>query len=329
MAQYPITLSDGLETIAASLQEIFHTRTRQDTMRHALMLLDAIARHADGDTVTVMTKNGALDLYLPADPLLKLVRDNERLRNRHAGERCFIVASGPSLKRIDLKALAGETVITLSRGYSHPDFDAIAPRYHCVTRIFREHLSDTKIRDFFIDMDRRIGSAELFLSTSEEPIVRENGIFLGRTMHYLHQLDDVPVPVDGRMYDLCRCLPSVQSVPVLGLMIAMYMGFQDIYLLGVDHDEVWTRTYYYAHEPSFKFVDPSVGANGEVVTTTYDLLQNYAVLWREYRRCRMMAERNGCRIYNASPESALDEFERVDFGGLMLSPSPRLLVQES
>jgi len=42
-------------------------------------------------------------------------------RNRHSGERCFIIGNGPSLNRMDLKPLRGETAFSLNRGYLYYD----------------------------------------------------------------------------------------------------------------------------------------------------------------------------------------------------------------
>ena len=43
-----------------------------------------------------------------------ILRKNRALNNRHVGERCFILATGPSIKKQDLKLLRGETCIALS-----------------------------------------------------------------------------------------------------------------------------------------------------------------------------------------------------------------------
>lgn len=53
---------------------------------------------------------------------------NGRLRNRHAGQRHFIVGNGPSVKQIDLCRLRGETVFSVSNGYLHEGYAAMAPR---------------------------------------------------------------------------------------------------------------------------------------------------------------------------------------------------------
>ena len=43
-----------------------------------------------------------------------LMQKNKRLHNTHAGERCFILGNGPSLRKIDLSILQNEFVFTVN-----------------------------------------------------------------------------------------------------------------------------------------------------------------------------------------------------------------------
>ena len=58
---------------------------------------------------------------LPAAYLNPARRDSiarlAALRDRHRGERCFILGNGPSLKRTDLSKLRNETTFGLNRIY--------------------------------------------------------------------------------------------------------------------------------------------------------------------------------------------------------------------
>jgi hypothetical protein len=54
----------------------------------------------------------------------------ERLRNRHAGERCVLVANGPSLNQMDLRFLRHETCIGLNKIFLGLKRFAFHPRYY-------------------------------------------------------------------------------------------------------------------------------------------------------------------------------------------------------
>ena len=44
-----------------------------------------------------------------------LIQTNEKYRNIHDGERCFIIGNGPSLKNVNLSKLCNEYTITVNQ----------------------------------------------------------------------------------------------------------------------------------------------------------------------------------------------------------------------
>lgn len=97
-------------------------------------------------------------------------------------------------------------------------------------------------------------------------------------------------------------------------MIAMYLGFKEIILLGVDHDRFLSSTYRYAFDLKVqKGKDFTVNADGTLTRTLHDEFQQLARLWRQYRAISNIAKSNGIRIVNSTPGGALDEFERRPF----------------
>jgi hypothetical protein len=87
---------------------------------------------------------------------------NRALQGRHNGERCFIVGNGPSLREQDVRPLANELVITVSNGFLHKDFAAIAPRYHCVPEISRPSLPEDQAAEWLRRMDDRLSPHRSF-----------------------------------------------------------------------------------------------------------------------------------------------------------------------
>jgi hypothetical protein len=243
---------------------------------------------------------------------------NACLRNRHAGQRCFILGNGPSVKQIDLSYLRGETVFSVSNGYLHKGYATMAPAYHCVPQITYGRMTEAQVVSWFREMDQRIGQAELFLSETEAALVHQHGLFLDRKVHYLAFRSSFDDYDNNRIIDLVEPVPRVESVPVMALMIAMYLGFKEIVLVGVDHDHFKTGRYLYAFEPQVqKGKDYAVGGNGEVLISRHDDFQSLARLWRQYRVIRKIAMANGVSIVNASHSSELDEFTRTTLNDVL------------
>jgi hypothetical protein len=245
---------------------------------------------------------------------------NSALRNRHAGARCFILCTGPSVRKQDLRRLAGELVISVSSAYLHPDFRVFKPAYHCVPQITYGKMTEDDVIGWFRDMHAHAGDAEMVLSSTERALVESRGLFAGRRVHYLALGGDIAYADGGAVPDLTGPLPGPQSVPVMALMLALYLGCKTIYLLGTEHDHFVTGTYNYFYDRSpVSGKDLSVTGDGKVAISRYDELHAFARLWRQYRWLRSCASSAGATIYNATAGGALDEFERVDFGALELA----------
>lgn len=83
---------------------------------------------------------------LPAAYLNPARRDSiarlAALRDRHRGERCFILGNGPSLKRTDLSKLRNETTFGLNRIYlAFPEMGFETSYYLCVNDLVVEQTS--------------------------------------------------------------------------------------------------------------------------------------------------------------------------------------------
>ncbi len=246
---------------------------------------------------------------------------NSEMRNRHAGQRCFIVGNGPSVREVDLRSLQGETVFSVSNGYLHEGYVAMSPAYHCVPQITYGVMKEADVVAWFREMDKGIGPAELFLNETEADLVRRHGLFPKRRVHYLALQNSFDELDDRNVIDIARPIPRVESVPVMALLVAMYFGFREIVIIGVDHDSWRTGYYNYAFEPkSVADKDVSVTSDGKILTSNFDTFQSLARLWRQYRCLAQIAAANQIEILNAGHHGELDEFPRRSFESLGVRP---------
>ena len=243
------------------------------------------------------------------------LQKNKEIHNIHDGKRCFILANGPSSGKIDLSMLAGEFVISVSNGYLHKNYSFIAPHYHCVPQITYGRMSETDVVAWFSEMHQAIGNAELFLNETEYELVRKHNLFAGRKVHFLSMRENFDELKTHQIPDLAVAIPGVQSVPVMAIMIAMYAGFKEIILLGVDHDHFKSGKYIYAFDLGVQEgKDFSVDANGRHLVSLYDDFHSLACLWRQYRVLGQIARENSIKIINSTEGGELDEFDRIPFG---------------
>ena len=253
-------------------------------------------------------------------PALDLAAGNVVFRDRHKGQRCFILCNGPSVNKQDIKPLKNEHVLSVSNGYLHADFATIDPEYHFVPQLTYGLVTTTDAIAWFREMDARLGRATVFLNCTEAELVRRECLFPERDVHYtaFYKLFSDYDP--GIKPDLASNIPAPQSVAIMCLMAAIYMGFTKIYLLGTDHDQFRTGQYSYSFEPTvLKGKDSTANSDGELIGGWHDELASLAVLWGQYRVVRKMAERHGVQIFNATAGGELDEFPRVELSSVLAS----------
>jgi len=244
---------------------------------------------------------------------LELSARNIELRELHKGERCFILCNGPSVKRQDIAGLRNEHVFSVSSGYHHPDYSTISPAYHFVPQLTYGRLTPDDAVTWFREMDSKLGRAILFLNYTERALVEKAELFREREVRYVTFSGSLVDYDPLTMPDISARIPGVQSVAIMCLMAAMYMGFREIYLIGTDHDSFRTGAYTYFFEPTvLKGKDPSTDADGKLVAGWYDELSGLAALWEQYRIIKRMAEHHGIQIFNATSGGELDEFPRVN-----------------
>jgi hypothetical protein len=248
--------------------------------------------------------------------ILRLCEPNIRFKNIHNGRRCFILCNGPSVNNQNLLSLKNEVVFSVSSGYHHKDYGIIRPKYHCQPGLdYTGKLTKEVYKGWYKEMDDDIGDAEIFLNAKDEPFIRENKLFPNRKVNYLYLGMDWD---EGRraLIDITRKAPWVQSVPVMCLMIAMYMGFKNIYLLGVELDSFKTGDYKHFYGSKGVYEDTAVDGNGKLI---HPLLEEFKInvkLWTQFRILKNIAQANGISIFNATEGGALDEFERVELSAL-------------
>jgi hypothetical protein len=245
------------------------------------------------------------------DRSMQVVLDqNEVFRNRHAGERCFILATGPSLREQDIALLQSEICFAVSNFFVHPDFAIIQPKYYCVAG-YHEPIPEDGWIEWLREMESATGSATMFFSLNDRKGIKRNGLFSMRQVHYL-QFGASWDEILSRGVDLTRPVPGPQSVPVMAIEIAIYMGFRHIYLLGCDHDSILhlnTSTHFY-EESQHALTRAGFNEWWQDLGAEFESLSG---LWRQYKSIQRLAIDRYIDIFNATEGGLLDVFPRVRY----------------
>ena len=249
-----------------------------------------------------------------------ILNRNIEFLNRHRGQRCFVLATGPSMREQDLRPLQNEWCLAVSEFYRHEHYRLIKPAYYAFAPTpvpLTEQLVAKRLKR--LEDVKRVSQDEIFFFALHDKKWVETSHLVENwdRVHYLrfwHNLGDLPAQID-----LTACLPFAFGSAVLATWIAIYMGFSEIYLVGCDHDGIWkwdgltpfTAENYPQH---FYGGPPASGYEGP---PDVDVMLRAILRVKEvYRGCDRLALERGIKIYNANPRNYLGVFPRVSLAEL-------------
>lgn len=184
----------------------------------------------------------------------------------HSGKRVFILASGPSLAQLDLEPLQRRMVIGLNRSpllFPHT-------HYHCTM--------DQRLFDEFPEILRK----SRYLFTLE-----------GRPFGIPLRL----LGAEGFSWDLEQGIYSGYSVSYYALQLAVYMGFREIFYLGLDLRHEGPKTHFFG---------------ADFHSRTHEQTE-FPRMRKMFNYGAQQLAIGGVRVFNCSPVSDLDCFPKVSF----------------
>ncbi len=219
-----------------------------------------------------------------------------QLHNTQTGKRCFIIGNGPSLRHLDLGKLKNEVTFGMNRIY------LLFPELGFSTTYFVS-INDLVIQQCAADI--RSLTMPKFLAWRSHPSIQPTP-----DMSFLYTTYTGPKfsrNVGGRVWEGA-------TVTYVALQLAFHMGFEEVILIGVDHNFV------------------SQGDPNQTVTSTGDDPNHFSPAyfgkgfkWQlpdldtseiAYRMAKSAYEEAGRRILDATLGGKLTVFPKVDYDSL-------------
>ncbi len=140
------------------------------------------------------------------------------LRDRHAGQRCVLVANGPSLNRMDLGVLRDEIVIGMNKIYLGLKTFGFHPRYYVAVN--RKVLAQSAAEIRALNCVKLLGSHAALAGLGEDALT-----YVLNTEH----------PPARFSTDLAWGLHEGWTVTFAALQVAWHLGFEKVVIVGLDH----------------------------------------------------------------------------------------------
>lgn len=258
--------------------------------------------------------------------LVKIALISRRCTIRaHAAEneRIIILGNGPSLANAiknDLSKLQSSPSLAVNFAANAEEFQMLAPRYYVLADPhFFNGVDDPNVKRLHENINCKVNwKMTLFVPSN----------FKNATAWLNNRNVDVeyfnPVGTEGfkwltdMAYRTGRGMPRPRNVMIPAIMIAILLGYKEIYLAGADHS--WMKTISVDEQNRVISVQPHFykdnDAERERVTTTYmnyrlhDIVNSFYVAFKAYHEIAAYATTHGIHIYNSTPESFIDAFER-------------------
>lgn len=213
----------------------------------------------------------------------------EGYKDKYTGKRCFIIGNGPSLKACDLDLLKqnGEISFGVNSIYYafektdwRPTFYVVVQGWGCPE---------------MYDQLESIGCQCAFIGDTDDEFWREEHDKRIQKFHVVCDVNESRMPLFSE--DFSRKCYAGGTVVYSCMQLAAYMGFEEIYLIGVDFS-------YGQQESSYEHF---YGADS-VVSIGYT--ERVALA---YQAAKKYADTHRIKIYNATRGGKLELFERVNF----------------
>lgn len=258
--------------------------------------------------------------------LVKIALISRRCTIRaHAAEneRIIILGNGPSLAdaiKNDLSKLQSSPSLAVNFAANAEEFQMLAPRYYVLADPhFFNGVDDPNVKRLHENINCKVNWKMMLFVPSN---------FKNATTWLNNRNVDVeyfnPVGTEGfkwltdMAYRTGRGMPRPRNVMIPAIMIAILLGYKEIYLAGADHS--WMKTISVDEQNRVISVQPHFyqdnDAERERVTTTYmnyrlhDIVHSFYVAFKAYHEIAAYATTHGIHIYNSTPESFIDAFER-------------------
>lgn len=218
----------------------------------------------------------------------------KKYKDIHNGDRCFIIATGPSLTMKDLELLKNEYTFGMNaiiKKFSDTDF---RPTYYGI----QDHLVYASIENEVLQWYENANN--VFVADRikwHSTIGKHWNVFALNMSYHAYQRWFKENFFVKYCDDIYRLVYSGFSITYSLIEIAIYMGFKEIYLIGADC--------------SFNVSNDRHFVEHGVTDTKLDTASARNIAG--YEAAKVHAERRDVHIYNATRGGYLEVFPRVNF----------------
>ena len=226
--------------------------------------------------------------------------------NKYSGRRAFIIGNGPSLNNMDLTKLRNEVTFGVNSIFYNFERMGFKPTLYVVEdKLVAEDRSE--------EISKLTGMVKIFGTELKYCLKDSQDTIWANVIYDFSNYPGFP----HFSKDASQCLWVGGTVSYLCMQLAYYMGFNEVYLVGFDHNYT---------------IPSDANVEGTVITSSSNDPNHFhpeyfgkGKRWHDprldrmekaYRRAREVFEANGRKIFNATKGGKLEVFPRIDYDNL-------------
>ena len=241
----------------------------------------------------------------------EIVKNNVELKDKHKGGRCFLLGSGPSIKDENLKPLKNEIVFALNNFYVHDDFPEImsgdVEKYY-MTAPLHPPQTETEWKEWFSDMENNMpNNVNLIFGISNQIntakiIMDRHNLFEDHQKYWFYGGININDYYNYKLrdIDITRMIWIADTVSIYSLIFAIYMGFSEIYLLGMDNNYICNN------ESNYRFYKNGIHQNNEserITKGSSRTKKESLGIYKVFSQYELLLKYSNTKIYNISNNS--------------------------
>jgi hypothetical protein len=251
--------------------------------------------------------------WAPPVPKDQVVDDTDQLAffyNRFKGRRCFIIGNGPSLNKHDLSLLENEYSFAVNSFYYKTRETGFRPTFFVVE-------DSSVIKENQKEIVEYQAPFKFFPTIYRSLHPKVPGTYFFKINRGFYEKASPNYAIPRFSTDITKVAYCGQSVTYINLQLAFFMGFTEVFLIGMDFN--------YEIPTSHK-------RTGDVLLSDTDDPNHFhkdyfgaGKTWKDpkldrvlmnYKMAKLVYECAGRKIYNATVGGKLEVFERVNYDGL-------------
>lgn len=262
----------------------------------------------------------------------QLLEANGELKGTKAGKRCFVLGNGPSLKTENLAALAGEDVFTVNQAARNPQFSSIKPLFHFWADpnffvVDENRTEDREFIDVMCSVNVNGNRPQCFFPIRQLDFVKRFHLDERLRVRYFCSYGEIPSNYSGE-FDFSTHFPAFHAVVLWAIALAIYMGYAEIYVLGIDTTSLMVNMKSFLGRNDETDYAYSITPNEQKRLSRMVQRQSLAVQansfiesLRQYETMAHYCAARGIKLVNCSSTTLVDTLPRMSLSEVLANPS--------